>query len=234
MHAHHLLWIAPLLSLGCPGPGKLDDQVTAGGVRVCAGLAGEPAPDTGFTWDVDGEVLGEVDGADLGSDEACYGTDQVIQVAGDDGGTYQLGLALLDEDGATIPASLGLSAGDRVNLSLLAEIGYFYTGYGLVLRRDEQLVAAVSDNKPPTVAGLDVSRGEQVASEPNECGERRGWQLVFTADDTQTLAPVASGPLTVAGVPMTATALAAWDWGGDGDQCTDLLSFWEWAVLLDL
>lgn len=230
-----LLVLLPILSLGCPDKDTLSDEILAGDVDLCAGLSGQPAPDTGFAWDLEGEVLGEVAGDDLDTGEPCSGSERVIEIAADDGKSYQLGYGLYDEDDALIASSLGLAAGDRVQLELLATIGYFYTGYGLVLRREGALVAAISDNKAPSLDELSVGEGDQIASEDNDCGERRGWELVFTADDTLTLAPVASGELTVSGVPMSALALAAWDWSPEsGESCTDLIGFWEWAVVPEL
>lgn len=212
--------------------GALSDRIVAGDVSLCAGVVGQPPPDTGFTWDLEGDVLGDVPGDGLDTAEPCHGASRVLEVAADDGETYHLGYTFRDQDDEVIEARLGPGEGDHVHVELLATIGYFYTGYGLVLRQDDALVAAVADNREPRLDEISVEAGRQVASVDDACGERRGWEMVFTGDDTLKLAPVSSGTLSVAGIPMTAWAFAAWNWDdGAGSQCTDLLGFWEWAMI---
>lgn len=231
---HRVLTPLLILTVGCPTrcAGSLSDEIVSGDVSLCAGIVGQPPPDTGFAWDLEGDVVGDVPGDALDTAEPCQGAARVLKVAADDGATYNLGYTLRDADREVMEASLGLGDGDRVRVELLATIGYFYTGYGLAVYQDDALVAAIADNKRPGLDGLTVTSGEQVASEDDECGEQRGWEMVFTGDDTLTLTPVSTGTLSVAGIPMTAWAIAAWDWGDDGEtECSDLLSFWEWAVI---
>ncbi len=222
-----LAFLSPLLSCKT----RLADEITAGDVHLCAGIVGQPEPDTGFAWDVEGEVVEDVPGDGLSADEPCAGAERVLKIAADDGQTYHLGYGLSDAEDAPIAAELAVEAGDRVRMELLATIGYFYTGHGLALHRGETLLAAIADNKAPPLDALRVVEGDQLAAEETECGDQRGWEMVFEADERLALAPVASGALTVAGAPMQAWALAGWDWEPQsGDLCTDLLSFWEWAV----
>lgn len=220
-----------LLSLvACPGD-KLSDQIMDGEVSLCAQEVGAAAADTGYTLELEGEVLGDGPGEELDTAEPCRGSARVLRVAGDDGATWNLGYTLRDNEHALIAASAGLDEGDRVSVELLATIGYFYTGYGLVVREGDQLVAAIADNKaPPLGDELSVERGRKIASLTNDCGLQEGYELDFTGDEALTLAPVQSGALSVGGVALTAYALAEWGWEDNG-FCTDLIGATEWAVL---
>ena len=224
----------PLLALlaGCPGDDKDDlaDEITAGGVSLCAQISGEPEADTGFTWDLEGEVLADGPGDALDEGAPCRELDRVLQVQGSDGQTYNLGYALRDAAAAPLEAALPLSPGDPVQIELLATIGYFYTGYALTLTQGDALVAAFADHREPHVTGLRVQRGAAVAREPDECGEKTGWQMIFTGDEALTLSPVAVGALDVGGRAMSVAALAAWGWGEE-TTCTDLSGGWEWALI---
>lgn len=225
-------WPLLALLLGCPGADKapLSDEINAGGASLCAQISGQAEADTGFTWEIDGEVLSDGPGAALDTATPCRELDRVLQVEGDDGQTYNLGYQLRDDADAPLSASLGVTPGERVQLELLATIGYFYTGYALTLWEGEALIAAIADNREPHPDGLSVTRGEQIARVPDECGERIGWEMVFSGDEALTLAPVDTGELTVGGRPMTVVARAGWGWGED-TTCTDLTGYWEWAVV---
>ncbi len=222
----------PLLSLGgCPLPTGFEE----GDVFLCLGAddltLDELAQDTGYTAEIEGEVLLHGPGDEVPEDQPCAGMERVLDVADAEGTTWHVGYRLRDEAGETIPAEMDLHVGDPVSLSFLADLGYFSEGYALTVRRDGLLVGAFADHEDPDVAELPVKLDERVGQEDVEgCGMRYGYAMRFEADEDVVITPVGSAEITVDGRPLTAHALHAVRWGED-IQCTDVIGGWSWAAL---
>jgi hypothetical protein len=216
-----LLFVLPFVAcLPDPGDGRLDICLDdeAGGAAVDLELDG---------------VVGAIDGATT----QCAQSTRTITFEDGEGVTHTLGFSVFDADGADITPALDLAPGATISVLYRYRLVFGSTA-GVVVSDGEGLVAALEQGgwggalQAGDVPGLDVSVGSEiVAEERTACEPKQGRELIFAADETVTLTPVASTDLTVDGTPATALALAAYEYS-DGGSCSveDNTGFTTWAV----
>ena len=72
---------------------------------------------------------------------------------------------------------------------------------------------------------------EVVANETTPCQPIEGFEIAFEGSDTISLRPVSSGTVQVDGDPLTAWAIAAWDYGQSANcEISDASGYVTWMV----
>lgn len=208
--------------------GCVAQPVERGDVVVC--LDGERS------WgpDIDLELSGTVTSIGAGDDPCVWGA-----TLDDGAGTVaSIGFGVRDAEGGDLTPPIDLVAGDTVQLTYRYRVVWGDVA-GFVLSDGVGVVVAAEEGAwggalhASDVPGLTVQRGEDVvATEPTECQPIEGYEIVYTGDEALTLTPVSSGTVQIGGAPLTAMALAAYDYGASATcQVADQTGETSWVVV---
>ena len=210
--------------------------------RMCAegpGVDSDLADDGQAIYDVVGTVLESNRFRDpIPSDCDDLGLAQSLRVEDDAGDTWRIDYELRDEDDASfLLPRLDLQPGDAVTLKLgivwYSEFGA--VSHGLIASDEAGLVAFLEQGSwdfalgPDAWPGLEISRGDMVGSRVRECGLELHYERVFAADDVVRVPPGEQAVLTLAGKPVFARSVAAFDLAAPGD-CADYVAPQAWAI----
>lgn len=214
-----------VLLAGCPLSGK--ETVERGGLGAC--IDGARAPAEGEVVSLTGSVTA------ITPDDPDCGT--LITVDDGAGTAHTVGLLVRDADGVADAPVVALEVGAPVSLLYrYAMVWGDVTGF--VLTDDTGVILAAEEGgwggalQEGDVAGLTVTRGDEVvATEATDCMPIEGFSLTFSGDTSVELVPVSEGEVTVGGQPLTARAVAAWDYGqGTNCEMSDVSGYSSWVV----
>lgn len=235
-----LLLLLPLAApmVACTGE---EASGEAGRMRLCLGRDGAASQEFGeILHTITGTVVSDGPGEEPpGLPTPCSTAPSRVLVVDDRAGDrWSLGYGVSDADadgqpGADLTPALDVAPGDSVTLRFRG-LHDFGDAYGFVLTDRDGVIAAFEDGSwgpglaDDDVPGLAVTRGAQIVAVDTDCGRVASYKTIFTGDSAVTLAAVNEGAFTLGGAPMTALAVADWDYLTT--ECTDTAGARLWAV----
>jgi len=201
-------------------------EITRGRVRVCTDQSANMQ-------DLDLDISGVVIALNDGSVDCS----QSVTLTLDDGSVASFGYTLVDADEQDITPPLDLETGETVWGVYRYKL-VFGSVAGLSLEDDAGFVLAADEGGYAGALSADdipfsVSQGEDVIGrERDDCVIKNQYEVIFEADDSVTLAPVASGAISFHGRTFAAYAISAIGYdAGRNCSISDLTDSLSWAVV---